>query len=121
MPNYITKFRKLLFTFIVIVIFGVIQANAQNEYFITNKNDTVRCTFVSFIGLPSTLRYKLTEDGQVNKVSKDTVAEYRQKNTIYAKRQLSGVSKPLFVQWLIKGRLNIYAIVTSTGYGNIID
>src|SRR4051812_12508115 len=122
MLNYTTKFQKLLLTLTAIVTVGLIQARTQNEYFITNKNDTVKCIFVSFIGFSqSALKYKFTENGEVNKVSTDTVTEYRHKNTIYAKRKVSRYPKPVFTQWLIKGKLNIYAIVTPNAYADIVD
>jgi hypothetical protein len=120
--KYTTKFRKFLFVLAAIITTSVIQASAQNEYFITNKNDTVKCTFIPFIGFNQYIfKYKLTEGGEVNRVSSDTITEYRQKNTIYAKRQLSDFPKPQFVQWLIKGKLNVYARVTPSAYVNNVD
>ena len=115
----------LYFRFLICISFSFIisfQCFAQTDgYFITQKNDTVKCSDLKEAFIGKNLKYRATKLADFKDLNTDTVLEYKlpKSKNPFTKRQLPGDSVLKFVEWTLRGPIDLYTetFYSYGGYG----
>lgn len=114
------NFFKIILALVVMISSFATRAFSQNEYFISDNNDTIKCSF-TFMSGNTTLRYKLRGRSETLKISRNDVKEYKMDGVTYVKKNIVGYARPTFVQRIMRGKINVYVEIYNAGYVNVIN
>jgi len=112
-------FMKKTYFLIILSIFTLINHSfaQQPGYVITQTNDTIKCTVKN--GLLGGTKYQLP-NGDFKKITKKDIKEYQltKDSSVYIVQYPHEEDVPEFLQWIERGKINLYQQISSSSTYN---
>jgi len=110
--------KKICFLIILSIFTFIHHSFAQQPgYVITQTNDTIKCIVKN--GLFGSTKYQL-QNGDFKKITKKSIKEYQltSDSSVYIIQYPDEEDVPEFLQWVERGKINLYQQISSSGTYN---